>query len=183
MNNSRISKRYAKALLSLGREDGNYGDYGRNLQEFAEFCVANEEFYNVISNRIFPIEERKKIVETVLGKTTFSPTVINFLLLLVDKNRIGAVKDITEYYLKLMDDISGITRADVIAAASLKDGALNRLIDALKGLVSKDIKVTFREDKSIIGGLVVKIGDLVLDGSVKTQLQGLRESLKRGEYN
>ena len=183
MIDSKISKRYAKALLSLGKEDGKYDEYGRNLQEFADFCSANDEFFQVVSNRIFPIEDRKKIVATVLGKTSFPQLVEHFLLLLVDKNRIGAIRTITDHYLKLTDEISDITRAEVFTARPLKDDALDRLVQTLKGIVSKDVKVIVSEDQSIIGGLVVTIGDLVLDGSIKTQLVGLRESLKRGEYN
>jgi len=180
---SKISRRYAKALLSLGQEDGNYAEYGRNLQEFADFCSANDEFFRVVSSQVFAIEGRKKIIETVLDKSSFSDMVKNFLKLLLDKNRIGAIKEITDHYSRLTDEISNITRAEVITARPLKEDALDRLVNALKGLTSKDIKVNVTEDVSIMGGLVVKTGDLVLDGSVKTQLEGLRESLKRGEYN
>jgi F-type H+-transporting ATPase subunit delta len=77
--------------------------------------------------------------------------------------------------------LSNITQADIIAARPLKKEALERLKNALKGLTSKDVRAEVKEDKSLIGGLIVKIGDLVLDGSVKAQLEGLRESLKRGE--
>jgi F-type H+-transporting ATPase subunit delta len=180
---SKISRRYAKALLSLGREDGQYAEYGQNLQEFADFCSASDEFFRVVSNQIFAIEDRKKIIEMVLEKSSFSEMVKNFLKLLLDKNRIGAIKEITDHYSKFTDEISNITRAEVITARPLKEDALARLIEALKGLTSKEVEVDVREDDSIMGGLVVKTGDLVLDGSVKTQLEGLRESLKRGEYN
>ncbi len=182
MTDSKIFRRYAKALLSLGREDGHYEEYGQNLQEFAYFCSANDEFFGVISNRIYSLENRKKIIEAILIRSSFSDLLKNFLRLLLDKNRIGAIKEITAHYLKLTDEISNITHAEVVTAVPLKEDALERLVKALKGLVSKEVKIDVREDVSIIGGLIVKTGDLVLDGSVKTQLEGLRESLKRGEY-
>ena len=182
MIGSRISRRYAKALLSLGQENGQYAEYGRNLKEFADFCSANEEFFRVISNRLFSVEERKKILEIVLEKSLFTDVVKNFLRLLLEKNRIGIVDSITDYYLKLTDEISGITRADVITAKPLKTDALERLEKALMELTSKDVRMEVKENESLIGGVIVKIGDLVLDGSVKAQLKGLKESLKRGEY-
>jgi F-type H+-transporting ATPase subunit delta len=180
---SKISRRYARALLSLGQEEGQYAEYGQNLQEFADFCSANDEFFRVVSNQIFAIDDRKKIIETVLEKSSFSDMVKNFLRLLLDKNRIGAVKEITDHYSKLTDEISNITRAEVITARPLKEDAVGRLVQALKALTSKEVVLDVTEDESIMGGLIVKAGGLVLDGSVKTQLEGLRESLKRGEYN
>lgn len=183
MIGSKITKRYAKALLSLGQEDGKYAEYGQNLREFADFCSANDEFFQVISSQIFAVEERKKVVETVLEKSTFSHMVKNFLMLLLDKNRIRAIKEITDHYSRLTDEISNITRAQVVAAKPLKKDALDRLVQALKALTAKEVRVSVTEDASIMGGLIVKSGDLVLDGSVRTQLEGLRESLKRGEYN
>lgn len=180
MIDSKISKRYAKALLSLGQGDGKYVEYGRNLQEFADFCSAHDEFFQVISNRLYSVEDRKMIIEKVLEKSHFPDLIKNFLRLLLDKNRIGAVKEITGHYARLTDEISNITRADVITAKPLKEDALKRLKKALKKVTSKEVTVNVSQDESIVGGLIVKIGDLVLDGSVKTQLEGLRESLKNG---
>jgi F-type H+-transporting ATPase subunit delta len=180
---SKISRRYAKALLSIGQEDGQYETYGKNLQEFAGFCSANTEFFHVISNQLFSLEDRKKILEVALGKSDFSVVIKNFLRLLVDKKRFGAIEDISDYYSRLTDEISNITRADIVTAKPLKTKALEKLKKALAELTSKEVKTEVKEDEALIGGLVVKIGDLVLDGSVKAQIEGLKESLKRGEYN
>ncbi len=183
MIDSKITRRYARALMSLGQEEGQYAEYGQNLQEFVDFCSANDEFFQVVSNQVFTIDDRKKIIETVLEKSSFSDMIKNFIRLLLDKNRIGAVREITDHYSKLTDEISNITRAEVITARPLKEDAVDRLVQALKALTSKEVEVNVSEDESIMGGLIVKAGDLVLDGSVKTQIEGLRESLKRGEYN
>ena len=183
MIDSKVSRRYAKALLSLGQEDGNYSEYGENLREFGAFCATNKEFIQVVSNQLFSVEERKKILDVVLGKSNFPDLLKNFLRLLLDKNRIGAIQEISDYYSKLTDDISNITRAEVTTARTLAGDAQERLKKALADFTSKDIKMMVREDEALIGGLVVKIGDMVLDGSVKAQIEGLKESLKRGEYN
>jgi len=180
---SKISSRYAKALFSLGQDDGHYEEYGQNLNEFVGFCSANSEFIRVVSNQIFPVEDRKKVLEAILEKSQFSDVVKNFLRLLVDKNRIAAIDGITDYYSRLTDELSNITRADIITAKPLKTKALDNLKRALTGLTSKDVRTDVKQDGTLIGGLIVKIGDLVLDGSVRTQLEGLKESLKRGEYN
>lgn len=183
MIGSKVSRRYAKALLSLGQQDGQYESYGKSLQEFSDYCKENQDFYAVISNKIFSVEDRKKVLDFVLEKSGFPVLVNNFLKLLLEKNRIGAIPDITEYYTKLTDALSNVTRADILTAKPLKTPALDKLKKALSELTAKEVRVKVEVDESLIGGLVVKIGDLVLDGSVKAQLEGLKESLKRGEYN
>jgi F-type H+-transporting ATPase subunit delta len=183
LRGSKVSKRYAKALLSLGREDGNYEAYGENLQEFSSFCELNGEFADVITNQVFSIEDRREILKAVLEKSAFSVMMRNFLYLLLDKNRIGAIQEIAEHYERLTDDISNIARAEIVTTRPLKTEEQNRLEKVLGDLTSKNVRVEVKEDKGLIGGIIVKIGDLVLDGSIRAQLEGLKESLKRGEYN
>jgi F-type H+-transporting ATPase subunit delta len=182
LTRSKVSKRYAKALLSIGQEDGRFEQYGKELNEFAAFCRENEEFWQAASNRVFPVEDRKKVLEAVLRQSGFAEVVKNFLYLLLDKDRISALEEIALHYEKLTDDISNIARAEVVSPRPLKEDALKRLEEVLGKATSKKIKMDVREDETLIGGIIVKIGDLVLDGSVKAQLEGLKESLKRGEY-
>jgi F-type H+-transporting ATPase subunit delta len=174
---SKVSKRYAKALFSLGQEDGSYEQYGLDLEAFTTFFKENMEFRQVIANPIFPLEERKKLLHFVLGQSQFSDTVKNFLNLLLDKERMRGIEAIAEHYKRLSDEVSGIARAEIITARPLKTEAMERLEKSLEALVSKKIKSEISEDKSLIGGVVVKIGDLILDGSIRAQLEGLKESL------
>lgn len=183
MTDSKISRRYAKALLSLGQDDGKYEEYGQNLIEFDEFCLKNKEFFQVISNQLFSVEERKQVLNSVLDQSTFSDLAKNFLRLLLDKNRISALPDISSYYSRLTDEISQIVRTEVTTAKPLKEKTLEKLEQALTTFTSKKVRIEVSEDKSLIGGIVVRIGDLVLDGSIRAQLRGLQESLKRGKYN
>jgi len=171
---SKISRRYAKALFGIGREDGNYETYGKCLEEFARFCEENENFFKVISSKIFSTEERIRVLEAVLAKSDFPDVVKNFLRVLLDK---------AQHYRKLTDEVSNITRANIITARPLKQEALEELKQGLEKLTGKTVVPDVSEDDSLIGGVVVKIGDMILDGSVRAQLEGLKESLKRGEYS
>jgi F-type H+-transporting ATPase subunit delta len=173
---SKVSKRYAKALFSLGQEDGNFEKYGQELSDFETFFKDNMDFRQVIVNPVFALEDRRKVLQAVSDKGNFSGVVKNFLNLLLDKNRVGAIEAITAYYARLTDEVSGIARAEIVTARPLKEEALGRIEKSLEELTSKKIKPEVREDKGLIGGVVVKIGDLVLDGSVKAQLEGLKES-------
>jgi len=180
---SAISKRYAKALLGIGQEDGKYEAYGTSLRAFVNFCGANDEFFRLVSNQIFSVEERKRILNRVLEGSEFPAIIQNFLRLLLDKNRIGAVREISEHYGELTDDLTGITRAQVTTAWPMKDHAVLKIKKALEEISSGEVKIEVKDDAALIGGIVVKIGDTVLDGSVRAQLEGLKESLKRGEYS
>lgn len=180
MIESKVSKRYAKALFSLGQEDGQFMLYGKDLMEFTQFCQDNRDFRQVIANPIFGVEDRKKVLQIILNKSSFSGVVKNFLNLLLDKDRIGAIEVITEYYARLTDGLSNIARAEIITARPLKAKVLGKLEKSLAKLTSKKIESEVKEDKDLIGGIVVKIGDLVLDGSIRAQLGGLKESFKKG---
>jgi F-type H+-transporting ATPase subunit delta len=173
---SKVSKRYAKALFSLGQEDGNFEQYGRDLDEFTGFYIDNVEFRQVIANPIYATEDRKAVLSAVLEKSGLSGVVKNFLNLLLDKNRIGAIEAITQHYSRLTDEASGIARAEIITARPLKAETLARIKASLETVTSKKIQSEVREDAGLIGGIVVKIGDTVLDGSVKAQLEVLKQS-------
>jgi len=178
---SRVAKRYAKALLSLGQEDGQFQAYGKNLVDFSGFFDANRELREVLTSPAFVVSDRKRILNDILAKSDYSETVKNFLNLLLDKNRIDAIREVSSYYEKLMDEVSHIARVDVITPKPLREDAARSLEKVLEEMTSKKIRMEMKEDKSLIGGLVVKIGDLVFDGSIKAQIEGLKESLGRGE--
>jgi F-type H+-transporting ATPase subunit delta len=178
---SRVAKRYAKALLSLGQEDGKYQHYGKELAAFSGLFAINKEFREVIASPAFAVEDRKRILNIILGKGSYSDIVKNFLNLLLDKKRIDAIQEISSYYESLTDEVAQIARVEVVTPRPLREDARQRLEKGLEEMTSKKIRMEILEDKSLLGGLVVKIGDLVLDGSIKAQLEGIKESLGRSE--
>ena len=111
-----------------------------------------------------------------MEKSGLSGVVKNFLNLLLDKNRIGAIEAITQHYSMLTDEASGIVRAEITTARPLNTETLARIKASLETVTSKKIQSEVREDAGLIGGVVVKIGDMVLDGSVKAQLEALKQS-------
>ena len=181
MIRSKVSKRYAKALLSLGMEEGRYQEYGKELRDFAAFYASHRELNQAISNPAFTLEDRKEILKAVLARSATSETIRNFLNLLLDKNRIGALGEISAFYEQLTDEASNIVRAEVVVPRPLAGEAESKLGRALEQMTSKKVRMNVRQDSGILGGIIVKIGDLVVDGSVKAQMQGIKESLKRGE--
>lgn len=182
MTSQIVAKRYAKALLEIGREDGQMEQYGRELGEMAALLTDSADLLPVLANPAFELESRKAIMETVVEKMGLSPIVANFFKLLLDRGRITAAADISLVYAGLLDEAKGITRAEVSSASPLSSEEVSGISEVLRKVAGQEVQVEVKEDPSLIGGVVAKIGDLVLDGSVKSQLQSLRESLRRGEY-
>ncbi|OEU67553.1 MAG: ATP synthase F1 subunit delta, partial [Desulfobacterales bacterium PC51MH44] len=124
---------------------------------------------------------RKKVLLAIIDKVDISKVMESFLLLLFDKGRIGFLSDINEFYQKLADELKGIARAGLVSATEISSETVEKIRTTLSKRTGKDIILKVEHDPSLIGGIVSRIGDLVLDGSIKTQLLNMRESLKRGE--
>ena len=177
----RIARRYAKALLSIGREDGQAETYKEELAGFAKLLEENKELEMAISNPLYSAEGRKQVLQAVVERFGPSKVMATFLFLLFDKGRIQYVKDISTFYEKLTDELANIVRADLVSAIELPEESVEKIRAALSKKTGKEIVLDVQQDPGLIGGIVTKIGDLVLDGSIKTQLLNMRESLKRGE--
>jgi F-type H+-transporting ATPase subunit delta len=176
-----ISRRYAKALLSLGQEDGKYLRYGEEIKAFSEFLKEETKLKEILQSPMYDAASRKNLLGLVLEKTGFSHTINNFIQLLMAKGRIRYLEDISTIYTQLTDELSNIKRAVVTTAIQLSEDILQRIRAALKEAVQKEVIVTVNQDPAIIGGLIAQVGDLILDGSLRTQLRSLKESLRRGE--
>jgi len=176
-----VSRRYAKALLMLGQEDGKYKEYGEELTGFAQLLEREPELKDALLNPIHGMEERRKLLLRIVDLLKLSTVVGNFVKLLFDKHRLRAVEGIAQVYQQLVDDIENVKRARVKAAIALDEATQERLRQGLEKLTKSKVVMEVEEDPTIIGGIVARVGDLVLDGSVRTQLSSLKESLIKGE--
>lgn len=181
MKNLSIARRYAKALLIIGNTGNQVDVYRDELNGFVGLIAREAALEHVINNPLYSTSDRKKILINLIGKLNISRVMSSFLLLLFDKGRFGFLNTINEFYQKLADDLKGVARASLVSANELSSEAVERIRKALSKKTGKDIVLDIRTDPTLIGGVITKIGDLVLDGSIKTQLLNMRESLKRGE--
>jgi len=176
-----ISRRYARALLIIAKEDGQAETYRQELDGFSGLLKKEKELERAIANPLYDTASRRKVLEKTLEKLNLSTVITSFLLLLFEKGRIGFLNDINAYYQKLADELKGLARADLVSATELSTESVEKIRKSLSKMTGKEIMLNITQDPSLIGGVVTKIGDLVLDGSIKTQLSNMKESLKRGE--
>ena len=181
MKNLTVARRYAKALLIIGKEDGKAETYREEIDGFAGLISREKELKQTITNTLYDAKGRKKVLQSVIDKVNISKVMASLLLLLFDKGRFGFLSDINEFYNKLADELKGVVRASLVSATELPSETVDKIRTTLSKRTGKDIILEVEQDPSLIGGIVSRIGDLVLDGSIATQLLNMRESLKRGE--
>ena len=179
MINRKIARRYAKALMNIGQEDGKYDRYCEELDAFTAIFQGDKQLREVLRNPTFNIPRRQAIVEEIGKRLSLSPVTTNFLRLLVDKDRMVYLADITALYRELVDEAAGRARVKLLTAHDLSQKKIEELTQGLQALVGKQVIMEVATDASLIGGVVARIGDTVYDGSVKTQLAQLKEILAK----
>ena len=181
MKNMAVARRYAKALLLIGKDDGQAEAYKEELDGFSDLMEREKELEQAICNPLYDVEGRRKVLQAVIEKLKLSMVIRSLLILLFDKGRIGFLGSINDFYKKLADELKGIARASLVSATELSEDAIKKIRSTLSKMTGKEVMLEVEQDASLIGGVVTRLGDLVLDGSIKTQLLNMRESLKRGE--
>lgn len=180
MKNLAIARRYAKALLLIGKEDGQTDTYREELSAFAKLIEQEKSLQQVLVNPLYNVDGRKKVLAKVIESLQLSKPMATFILFLFDKGRIGFLSNINDFFQKFADELKGVP-ASLVSATELSSETIDKIRSALSARTGKDIILEVEQDPGLIGGIVTRIGDLVLDGSVRTQLLNMRQSLKRGE--
>ncbi|MBU0480337.1 MAG: F0F1 ATP synthase subunit delta [Proteobacteria bacterium] len=181
MKNTVLAKRYAKALFAVGKDENALDDFNKSLGKMAALYVAVPEVVDGLTNPVYPLDVREKVMSHVLGAMKASPLMANFMNLLVQKRRADVLPEIAEVFQALVDDDRNMCQGLVVSATQLSSGVNDKIKATLEKITGKQVVISNEVDPSIIGGIVAKVGDLVLDGSIKTQLKGLKESIKGSE--
>jgi F-type H+-transporting ATPase subunit delta len=174
---SNIAKRYARAFFAIAAEEKRYEEFSRELGGFSAVLKENKNLGEFLANPVFDQPDKKAVLESVLEKIRVSPMTANFLKLLVDKRRIGILSDIEGSYRELMDDALKKVRVSVTTAFPLTGELSVRLQTKLEELTGREVELNVLEDQSLLGGIVVRVGDTLYDGSIRTQLDNIRNLL------
>ena len=181
MNNTVLAKRYAKALFQVGKEENALADFSKSLSEMAELYTETPEVVDGLTNPLYPQDVREKVMAHLVGAMKASPLMANFLNLLVQKRRADVLPDIAMVFQALVDDENNMCQGTVISASEISSDLNDKIKATLEKITGKQVVVTNEIDPTIIGGIIARVGDLLLDGSIKTQLKGLEESIKGSE--
>jgi F-type H+-transporting ATPase subunit delta len=179
MSYDAIARRWARAIFELGKEGNAVARLNGDIGSFAEVYAGNAELSGVLENPLVPEAAREAVIVEIAGKLGLSDTAKSALRLLAKKRRLGALPLIARQLGRLTDEDQGILRAEVVTAAPVGEDYLGKLRAELEKATGKKVTVSHKVDKSLIGGVVTRIGDRVIDGSVKTRLATFRENLLR----
>ncbi len=183
MTGNVVSRRYAKALFAIGTAKGEADQktYGEQLIELSGTIMDAPEAMGFFKNPSFSAEEKKAVVNQLVDKISVDPMVKNFCDLLADKGRVELLPAIASDYKAMMDAVSGVLSGELITVSELNEERKSAIQTRLEEQAGKKLELTFGTDKDILGGIVLRIGDKVMDASLKAQLQILKENIKRGE--
>lgn len=177
MLNKKIARRYAQALIEIGKENHQIKQFKNELKIFSDLLKKFPELQNCLLSPLYSAKDLKKIILGATEKIKISKVIKNFLCLLVDKRRIHYFQNILEIYEDLTHEIFGFVKAKVITAGPLSKDNYEDIKEALEDITKKKVLLSTAIEPQIIGGVIAEVGDKVFDGSVRNQLQKIGEPL------
>ena len=181
MKQTILARRYAKALFAVGKEEDKFEEYNETLQGVAELYVSHSEVADALTNPLYPLDIRQKVMAGMIASMGVEKIMANFLNLLVEKKRAGILPEVAEEYQSMVDNEKNVSHGSVVSAIELSEALQVKVRATLEKLTGKKVELTTSVDPSIIGGIIAKVGDLELDGSIRTQLASLKDSIKGRE--
>ena len=178
MIQNEIAKKYSEALFSLAEEKDEFIKFKNDLNSIKEAFTEHKEFKNVLFHPRIKIEEKKRIFKRIF-KEKISQEIYNFIQLLIDKRRIFYIKAIINQFNDLVNDRKKILEIEVVSAIELEENMKNRLKDKLEKGMNYEVVLNNTVNPEILGGLVLKIGDKIIDGSIQYKLNTLSEKIEK----
>lgn len=172
-----IARRYGTALADVLLKSDETETVKNELKVWEQVMEANIDLQNAVRNPAIPLSSKEKVLEALIEKTKPSRTTANFLRVLLRNGRLTELREINSKLQLILEERSGSVVADVTSARDLSGAQQGELKANLEKLTGKQVKLKFAIDPTIIGGVVTRIGSTVYDGSVKTQLENLKEEM------
>lgn len=172
-----VASKYSRALFGLGKDHDNLIELKDNLAEFWQLVEENEDLNELLFHQRLMPEKKKKILEKIFAEQLDSD-ILHFLFILIDKRREFFLESIIKEFNTLVDDAESILHVEVTSAVELNDSILDKLKEKLDSLVDYNIQIKNNVDKEIIAGIVLKIEDYIIDGSLRYELNSLKQKLK-----
>lgn len=179
MLNIQLATKYARAIFEIAQDSNQLDQFDADLKSVYDDIFSLPEAVKFFQNPTVPHQSKKDLL-TKAFKAELSADVFNFLMLLTDKNRIGIFPEIYQIFTNLKNQAQGVIVADVTTAFALSKAHESQLNKKLAAISGKKVVIRKHEDKAILGGVIVTIGDKRIDGSAISKLRALKLSLSGG---
>lgn len=175
-----IAQNYGDALFSLAKEVDKVNVYQEQLKMILTSFQEEPMFLQIMAHPKMDKEQKKNMLTNVYGKA-IDITVLNFMKILVDKNRFSQFQDICQVFHKMYNEEHNIIVAYVTSAKALQQLELNKLQDVLEKKTNKHVELVVNIDEDVMAGIRVKIGDQVIDNTARTRLENLKDMVEKSE--
>lgn len=179
MKNFEVASRYAKAVYSLAVEENQQEKILSEITAVSD-VLEDKELSTHLNSPLMTAEEKKNIVNRLLDSAEFSQTTKSFINLLADKSRLNNLPEISTLLQNFLDESNGVVRGEVVSASELSQEDRQGIETKVSSLLDKKLLLEYKNDPSVLGGVVVKVGDYTIDYSVNRQLERIKESLNEG---
>jgi len=177
MKDRKLAVRYARALLSVLRDDSEALAADRFLSVLAQALDRDAAFRQLMLDPAVPTERRRDALRVLVERAALPITIRNFLDTMVANNRTAALPSIATVFREVREEAAGIVPAEIVTAAPMSDDLRSRAGTAIEKLTGRKVRLTCTVDDALIGGVVTRIGSTVYDGSLRTQLGQLRRRM------
>ena len=174
MIKSQVGRRYSKAIFEIAEEKNQVKEIYEMLNSAMVLYRTDKEFKNFILNPLIDNEQKKSVLNEIFGKDNSEN--LNILLYILDKGRINCIKYIVAEYLKIYYRKNRILDVKATFTKELTDEQKKKLIDKLSQKTGKEINLEIKIDKNILGGGIIKIGDKIIDGSIRRELDNWKRN-------
>ncbi len=172
-----VASKYSRALFSLGKEKDNLMELKEALAEFWQLVEENEDLKQVLFHQRILAEEKENIIKKLFAEELHQD-VLHFIYILIEKRREYHLESIISSFNKHVDKEENILNVEVTSAVKMQNASLNKLKDRLKEILDKNIYINNIVNENIIGGLVLKVEDYIIDGSLTFELNNLEQKIK-----
>ena len=176
-----MARRYAEALADVATARNQVDQIDREVRVFAELMKSNRELRDTFASPILSQSNKLKVLEAIIARTTPGQMTANLLRTMLSHYRLHHLPEVYEQFRREMNQRKGMIIAEVTTAAEVGSEEQAKLGRTIEQMTGKKVEFKFKSDPSLIGGMVARIGSVVYDGSVRTQLQEIKERLKQGE--
>lgn len=173
-----VPGRYATALFDLATETSAVDSVAADLSRFREMLDGSPDLKRLVRSPVFTAEVQIAALGAVLEAAEIAGLARQFILLVAQNRRLFAIADMIKGYAALVAEAKGEITAEVVAPEKLTQSHLDRLASELKAVMGREVQIATSIDKSLIGGLIVKVGSRMVDASLKTKLQNLEVAMK-----
>lgn len=172
-----VARRYAKALFQVARDQGIVGEVEQQLKLVVDVIEGNDEVRAFLGTPNITLATKKQAIAQAFGTETL-PIVLNTVNLLIERRREGELASVLDAYLQIAGESLGRVEAHVISSVQLDEGEIAKLADKFGALLGKTVRVTNTVNPELLGGVTVRIGDTLYDGSLRGKLERLEKTLQ-----